>query len=368
MITNNHETPVAYFPEILIIIGSHLDRHDLLSSIQVCRFWNQLFTPFAWRIFDDERISKLAIRTEESAIQSHRKVLKVWLRDVFSKHGQHIRHLTTHWDSTVKAAVTTGSCTRLTSLTVIDVSKLRIMGHRAEELLTRYQRSEEYSNHMLSPLFKEFIPSAEELRSKDCIKVWMTTQRCWHLILSNPLLDSLYLGCHAWIGSHPIQEQFMYDTFASLTNLTRLRNDFRTLKLQTLLEVLPNLRHYTCAFSPWGVRRTTIENLLLSRIFPQLASLELLFDQATPTTFYSLLEFLPNLEKLTLDQVCQSSDETLSSEDAVVGALARIGDRPIRLKELTLSYLVRHSEDCDETMERYVKPFLPHTTFSEWTE
>ncbi|KAG9070457.1 hypothetical protein KI688_007993 [Linnemannia hyalina] len=368
MISNNQKTPLAYFPEILIIIGSHLDRHDLLSCIQVCRFWNQLFTPFAWRIFDDEHISKLAIHTEESAIQSPKKVLKAWLRDVFSKHGHHIRHLTTHWDSTVRAAVTTGSCTRLTSLTVIDASKMRIMDDHAEEVLTRYQRSEEYSNHMLSPLLKDFIPSVGEPCSKDSIKLWMTTQRCWHLILSNPLLESLYLDCYAWNRYHPIQEQFMYDTFASLTNLTRLRNDFRILKLQTLLEVLPNLRHYTCAYFHCGFRRTKSENLLLSRTFPQLASLELIYDQATPTIFYNILEFLPNLEELILDQVCRSSDETSSSEDAVAGALARIGDRPIQLKELTLWYFVGHSKDCDETMERYVKPFLPQTTFTEWTD
>ncbi|KAF9546151.1 hypothetical protein EC957_010137 [Mortierella hygrophila] len=367
MIYNNQETPVAYFPEILIIIGSHLDRHDVLSCIQVCRFWNQVFTPFVWRIFDDEHFSKLAIHTDESAIQSPREVLKAWLRDVFSKHGQHIRHLTIHHDSTAKAAVTAGSCTRLTSLNIIDVPKMVIPGDRAE-VLTRYQHSEEYSKHMLSPSLEDFMPSVGELCRKGCIKVWMTTLRCWHLILSNPSLDSLHLGRHAWICYHPIQEQFIYDTFASLTNLTQLRNDFRILKLQTLLEVLPNLHHYTCALCPYGVRRTKSENLLLSRTFPQLEILELPYDRATPATIYNLLEFLPNLEELSLDQVCRSSDERFSSEDAVAGALARIGDRPIQLKELTLWHLVGHAKDCNEMMERYVKPFLPHTTFPEWIE
>jgi len=62
--------------------------------------------------------------------------------------------------------------------------------------------------------------------------------------------------------------------------------------------------------------------LELSDTFPQLKTLELEWDQATPAAFFNLLEFLPDLEMLTLEQVRDSYNETPSSGDAMIGAMA----------------------------------------------
>lgn len=235
----------------------------------------------------------------------------------------------------MKAAVTAGSCTRLTSLTVMDIGTQKFTGDPEKAPSSRYV-DVNCSKYLISSSLKCLIPSDGK---SIATAVWrlglqLSGTGYWLLILTNPLLEYLYLHHFAWFSFNLIPEQFMYDTLAPLTNLSWLKNYIRILRLQKLLELLPNLCHYSCGYIRCGFRPTKRETVELSHTFPQLKTLELEGDQATPSEFFNLLEFLPNLEKLILEQVWDSYKETPSSEDAVVGAMARIGERPILLKVL----------------------------------
>ncbi|KAF8949037.1 hypothetical protein BGZ47_000109, partial [Haplosporangium gracile] len=114
-------------------------------------------------------------------------------------------------------------------------------------------------------------------------------------------------------------------------------DDVCILRLQSLLELLLRLYHYSC-------------------------------DQATPVEFFNILEFLPNLKKLTLEYIWRSHDPTLSSEDPVTSVMARIRDRLIQLRESGLTWTIIASsslEDPKGTVDRYIKPMLPPSDYHQ---
>ncbi|KAF9133294.1 hypothetical protein BGW39_010111 [Mortierella sp. 14UC] len=231
------KTPVAYLPEILTAIGSHLDRQDLLSCVQVCRLWNQLFTPSVWATIDYKYISNLKVSPQDD--RRRREVFIEWLR-----------HLKTYYDFSVSVAIEVGKCTRLTSLTVVDVSRLRLdpaddgAGYYEdiEYPLTASGPHMAFSNWLISPVIKGILPSNGY--------------------------------CNVMI-----------------------------FKLQTLLERLPALRHYICDYIPAGFHPTKYENIFLTSTFPLLEILELNDDQVTPAIFFNLLLHLLNMVKLNLNVV-----------------------------------------------------------------
>ncbi|KAF9122152.1 hypothetical protein BGW39_009993, partial [Mortierella sp. 14UC] len=99
---------VVALPELLEVIGQHLNQPDIASCLQVCHAWNKILTPLLWREVDD-------LAWEEFLKQDTVNAAKEWVQIRFSNHGQHIRHLCVQTNTVLNIA--TEECRHLVSLT-----------------------------------------------------------------------------------------------------------------------------------------------------------------------------------------------------------------------------------------------------------
>ncbi|KAF9350770.1 hypothetical protein BGX26_011125 [Mortierella sp. AD094] len=109
-------TTVLGTPELVELFTLHLSPPDLLSCIQVNSHWHQLFIPALWHTIDDSLYSWnkfIAACFKEPATTKERQDN---LFKLLEKYGQHIRHLTIHWDILAEAASVSAVCMNLRSL------------------------------------------------------------------------------------------------------------------------------------------------------------------------------------------------------------------------------------------------------------
>ncbi|KAF9929257.1 hypothetical protein FBU30_001739 [Linnemannia zychae] len=275
--------PISFtrVPELIDLIGIYLAPPDLYSCIQVCRLWNQQFIPALWRTIDDRLFSWSAILKPISLYETHNNLGTEWLRSIFKKYGQHIRQLTIFWAITFVAAEESGTVTQLDSLTISFT----------------------------------FGPWCAERR-----------QKLWNLVIQNSLLTSIDFTDFCKPEDIPILSTPLHKALATLSKLTRVKNNVVPITLQWLLEHLPALEYYSCPVE-WVGNSLSNNILSLKTVFPQLRTLclfqtshqRLIFTKPSIllSTILDLFYYLPNLGQFTLhgiDKIIPS--HTISTPDS----------------------------------------------------
>ncbi|KAF9098312.1 hypothetical protein BGX29_007712 [Mortierella sp. GBA35] len=129
---NQQMHQVHQTPELVHMVALHLDTRSHLACLQVCRLWNDIFTPFFWRTVDEEawpwdQLFKTltGFRTEAAATAPATEGNGdggVMLSELWRKYGRFIR----------KRGVVTKCLSRLKEL-----RELEVKGQLQEVVITR---------------------------------------------------------------------------------------------------------------------------------------------------------------------------------------------------------------------------------------
>ncbi|KAG0280236.1 hypothetical protein BGZ95_010835 [Linnemannia exigua] len=138
-------------PEMLHTIAGHLDGPDLLACIQVCRLWHKIFLPSLWHTIDDSKYAWPSILSLYDSEDSLGEQDEAWLRNIFSKYGHLIRHLSVSWKILIDILSTLPEvCVNIQELSTFDVC----------ENITEEEESEErwYSNMVMGQAATKYRP------------------------------------------------------------------------------------------------------------------------------------------------------------------------------------------------------------------
>ncbi|KAF9088174.1 hypothetical protein BGX29_000403 [Mortierella sp. GBA35] len=367
---NNQPRPedVVRLPEIVALLGPYLKAPDLFSCIQVCHLWNDLLTPWLWRTIDDSAHSWPTILANHKNPEQQGHKDADWIRAIFAKYGHHIRELTSQWGVILEVANMSGTCNRLESLSVGDLSTSKTLDDKEDDAHTgaidsngdssngteiyRYRGPRQESHHeavtgpLLSPIFEGVLtPHQAQYRTVARQKQdWATSQHFWLLVRQNSRsLFSLRLHVSLMWLCQITKVDFVFDTLASLENLVNLENDLMALDVNTLLERVPSLVSY----------RTWVHyvqnDYAPRRQFTQLVYLQL-FGAVSTRTFFTLLKYFPTLETLRMD-------EFRGSMDFLTNAYEILDNTPSKLKRL---HFYNPSTTIDEHIANLVIPWIPN--------
>lgn len=358
---------VVRLPEIVALLGPYLKAPDLFACIQVCHLWNHLLTPWLWRSIDDSEHSWPTILSNHKNPESQGDKDTDWVHAIFAKYGHHIRELTSQWGVILEVANTSGTCNHLESLRIGDLSASRTRDDIADgnnnsvnhagasgESVHRYEGPSLHRSHeavigpLLSPIFEGILePHQAQYRTVARQEQdWATAQHFWLLVRQNaPSLFSLRLDVSLDWLCVITNDDFIFDTLASLVNLVNLENNMLPLNSNILLERLPGLLSYRTRF------RFLQDENILTRSFSQLIYLEI-WGPVPVRTFFTLLKYLPNLETLRMDEFKDILDVTLEGH-------LLLENTPSRLK--TLRFRNPYAR-VDEQIANLVIPWIPHLT------
>ncbi|KAG0280235.1 hypothetical protein BGZ95_010834 [Linnemannia exigua] len=249
-------------PELLKAISAYLNGISFIACIQVCKHWNESFIPILWNTIDDSLYAwpRILRRIDED----QRVFNEAWLRDIFAKYGQYIRHLVLRWRVLIDIAYLNKACTNLFSIKILDIKQFHTLNEEYAVRLMKYRTprgSRRYPNqrHSLAvtgpvivPELKGvFAPTAILLKTEERqLKDWMTHQYFWMLLRQNPGLQCISLHSQLDLLSELKSMKFVYDTFAMLPNLTTLESHHYPLEYDILLSRVPSLRNYSSAIVP----------------------------------------------------------------------------------------------------------------------
>ncbi|KAF9146265.1 hypothetical protein BGX30_002521 [Mortierella sp. GBA39] len=269
---------ILFMSEAVDIIGTHLTPPDLLCCILVCRAWNTLFIPHLYDTLDDSLYAwqeildpphKKSDATETTTIRPRKD--PDWILEAFTKYEHLVRRLcTTRYLFSDAAAQT---CTRLTSL----ASRVVILAYPFTET----------DNPI--PWRPPELSTALERPSATPDRIWIGSHWLWRLVQQNAeTLQELEM----WDFVAMVKHDSLLDVLGSCHRLTRLLIACSEVPMQTLLERMPQLRHYTYLHEvPLNI------TLLLTSPIPHLVTLRIR-SGITKTVFFSLLTNLPNLQDL----------------------------------------------------------------------
>ncbi|KAG0282885.1 hypothetical protein BGZ96_012737 [Linnemannia gamsii] len=113
---------VLALPELLQLIGRHIQRSDLLSCIKFCRAWNEILIPELWRTVDTPWKPWSRVCNESRLLTGPREEIEQWFRTAFEQHGHQIRNLKGPWNSAFEAAFLAQDCKNLKTLHVTFVA------------------------------------------------------------------------------------------------------------------------------------------------------------------------------------------------------------------------------------------------------
>ncbi|KAF9142122.1 hypothetical protein BG015_001042 [Linnemannia schmuckeri] len=279
---------VLFMSEAIDIIGTHLTPPDLLRCILVCRAWNILFIPHLYDTLDDSFYAWPEFldpprKRHDTAKPATKRARKGpgWILETFTKYGHLIRRLYTNRLLFSDAAAQT--CTKLTSLA-------------SQEIYLAYPFIEKEN-----PIpWKPTELSTALKRPFDTVdRVWIGAQWLWKLVQQNAqTLQELELHGFVAMADH----DSLLDLLGSCRRLTRLKINRSEVPMQSLLERMPQLQHYT--YLRYAPPSTAI---LLTSPMPQLVTLRIQHG-ITKAVFFSLLTNLPNLQELTTG--CRYEDYT----------------------------------------------------------
>ncbi|KAG0375024.1 hypothetical protein BGX24_009642 [Mortierella sp. AD032] len=253
---------VFQIPELLETIGAHLTGSNFQACIRVCKFWNESFIPILWNNIDDSLYAwpRILCRVDEV-----RRVLNdAWLRSIFAKYGQYVRHLTLRWRILIDIAYLDKACTNLLSIKILNIKHFHTFDEKYAVRLVKYRTPVGLQRHwderhplavtgpVIAPELKGvFAPTAILLKTEERqLKDWMTHQYFWMLLRQNPGLRYISLHSQLDLLSELKSIKFVYDTFAMLPNLTTLESHLYLLEYKVLLSRVPSLRNYLSAVVP----------------------------------------------------------------------------------------------------------------------
>ncbi|KAF9138912.1 hypothetical protein BGX30_008578 [Mortierella sp. GBA39] len=284
-----HASPskVLFMSEATDVIGTHLSSPDLLHCILVCREWNTLFIPHLYETFDDSTYSwPLVIGVPIWRNNRSDKKRDVdWILKMFTTYGHLIRRLCTKWTISLDTASAAGSCTRLRSLNMGDVG----VGDDVE--MTHIILSDPPALTTTPPFQRpQYEPH------------WIAIQWLWRLIQQNS--DTLQ-NLEIVHFKHFSTQAPVIDLLVSCPRLSRLALSWHPGgRLQTLLDRLPQLQHYEFIYPMYAGPPGPIEDsLLLTSPVTSLVGLRIT-GSIGKQTYFTLLKYLPNLQRLWIEGRC----------------------------------------------------------------
>ncbi|KAF9084206.1 hypothetical protein BGX23_010746 [Mortierella sp. AD031] len=330
---NTASSIALVLPELVELIGLHLQQEDLYSCVQVCRSWNRILTPLLWREVDDRSGSWKRIISKDTGGQAEE-----WVRSIFAKYGHHIRRLTIHSHVILEAAMLRCQCQRLRSLLMHQLDHVinnrqdlplpstpsstpAAMATTTVEVSTEDDPPEE----LLSPLFEGNLrPRPEWVRTTTGRRLFfqdrLDAQKFWLLVHQNPSIVRLQLPTFH-VSDNMIDDEFIYDTLSTMKDLKVLNLGWIRLSVRILLKRVPQVERLQIYY--------TDELFTLDQDYNGLRSLVLL-DYIRFEDLFKALDRLPSLEVLRIK--CVSNEET-STAGAIMAA--RI-ERPTPLRPLSV--------------------------------
>ncbi|KAF9130465.1 hypothetical protein BGW39_003053 [Mortierella sp. 14UC] len=368
-------------PEILQALGAFLSHPDLRSCVLVCHQWNEVFTPWLWRIVEDYTLAWPRIIDQISPSSYLRRIVDTsnpatkknerWLREIFTKHGSDIRDL--HISSTplLSNASAAGTCTRLRSLAVQSITPFRpfeeadalwelpvLKDLKPDDWCTEDQQRTIFSSHSLSPAFDDILMPLPAVMQDVFPRLFMSSQRLCLLIMENPDLETVELGWHAGVVAQFFSDDYVISLLASLPRLKRFNNHFMEYDLQSLLEKLPRLKHYERRLNANNYSDNTFDDVVLNRPFPRLRSLCLAGrGNVRAADVLNLLEFLPGLEQLTIASILPRLENSSDPEEFTRNK------KHGRLQGLHITHPAHTvTRALDETLASLILPCAPFLT------
>ncbi|KAG9062187.1 hypothetical protein KI688_006519 [Linnemannia hyalina] len=289
-------------PELLAQIAAHLTPPDLSACSQVSRFWNDNFTPPLWHTINDRDYNWPKLVGSDS---KYVKETGSWIpistgyedmaREMFLKHGHHIRHLSASNWTVLRALAESGDSLQLRTLWFrLPFSRTTTTANRPAQLP---EDMDEKDKEVLEGILQPDVMITQEFDAD----TWRLTWQLWLLILRTPAL------CNLKMSKYRMFAQVLSSAFLRRAlsvhhrTLTTLQISHRQLGLVDCLEVLPNLRHFYTAYNPMKVR-------LLHKTYTQLRSLFIHAPVSEPA-FFNLLRHLPGLEIFSVSKLLDVLDE-----------------------------------------------------------
>ncbi|KAF9085054.1 hypothetical protein BGX23_010002 [Mortierella sp. AD031] len=283
---------IADIPDVLHLIGQHLNTYDLVACVQVNHIWNDVFTAHLWRSIDDSQrpwrrlLAQFSDKTPTYFFPEQQLARLVGrvpdeLLDLFVKYGHHIRRMVIRRPHTLELClrarqqallalqetmaadnvVAAGSKKRLLPCEGITVLRFGFLDpvltflKRLDRLdspttpyLTALSAVLRNNQRELEPALTGVHPSLfhQEFNAVDHkLHMVILARSCWQLVLNNPQLQELDMGP---FGVHEeafmVAGRFLKAALASRSRIRALRvgvektPDF----LVHLPTTLPNLR------------------------------------------------------------------------------------------------------------------------------
>ncbi|KAF8947893.1 NADPH:quinone reductase [Haplosporangium gracile] len=297
------------------------------------RLWNEVFTLRLWHTIDDETLNWSNVLSDlsfnypphdngDTIVEKD----ETWLRAILAKHGRHIRHFSMTWMAVLMNAGAEGSTiTRLRSLfakgffqfeekaALFDLPVLAGVDRQGRPTVEQQQVI--ISSYIISAAFKDALKPVLRLRLNRFIRGTVASQQFWFLVLQNPNLDNLYLEYRLinYVEQPGVQGSLKSGRY------------FIPIDLE-LDQPFPRLR----AFEVKGLGPLRLASLLNS------------------------LEFLPNLEQLTINNLQPDSRYSPDKQESIADK------QPSCLRGL---HIVRYDQEVttalDETIAGLVLPAMP---------
>ncbi|KAF9133285.1 hypothetical protein BGW39_010102 [Mortierella sp. 14UC] len=367
-------------PEVLQALGAFLNYPELRSCVLVCHQWNEVFTPWLWRIVEDYTLAWPRIIDQISpnfysryavnnTVPSTKKDER-WLRGMFVKHGRDVKGL--HISSTpfLANASAAGTFTRLNSLTIHAITTYRpseeakalmdlpiLAFKRNDDILLWDEQQAVISTCVLSPAFDNVLKPYAAMQLDAFPPCLMGSQRVCLLIMENPDLETVELGLETGVVAQFFSKEYVVGLLAALPRLKRFNNKCLQYDLQSMLEQLAGLQHYESHQHILNPLDFTLDNVALTRSFPGLRSLSLLgHGKVRAESVLNLLELLPGLEQLTLASLLPGLGNSSDSEEFIQDK------KHGRLQGFHITYPVHNATRAlDETISGLL-PCMPFLT------
>ncbi|KAG9064988.1 hypothetical protein KI688_002307 [Linnemannia hyalina] len=352
-------TDIPHLPEILVHIGFMLTPPDLLSCVQVCRLWNDIFVLPLYHTLDDSKYSWPIIMSEYDSEDAVGKKDEEWIRKVFDKHGHLVRHFSVSWTLLIDCAFDTGTFTQLHS---ISTSFIGVRQSRRKQIEFQHRMSLVNDGHglpfvsgcaevarrvLLSPLFTDALTPKSAGRStvREQEQNWETIQKLLLLVTHNPGLKRLQLDQSLKNLAGIKDISCIYQILRTLPELATFESDFLAVDFGRVLDFAPKL--HTCNFA------VTINssNFLLTTPYLQLQSLNV-DSYMESRTFFTLLNNLPRLGRLSFHGFSNRSEFCVVSPRI-------LNNIPSRLRVLRFHH---QTNTKDQHIADHVLPWLPHLT------
>ncbi|KAF9082119.1 hypothetical protein BGX23_012792 [Mortierella sp. AD031] len=311
------QSPLALqLPEVLHLIAPHLNVDSYLSSRQVCRLWNTLFTPYIAQSVDDRvrpwtDTSKPCNRNGWDANVAAANARNATRAAFIQEHKDHVRRLEI-WDLWLLQTVLQSDLTQLTSL--------KIHGR-----FTQPSRGSLQDLTVPKSLFK-----VTSYRNPAAI-TFQRTRACWQVIRNNPGLqsirfeggtrDTLFNFVTTASGEPTAEvESFLMSTLLALPRLRHLRigggvDDFVMRRLPTHFPWITSFEYASLDTAGLNDLQpgycTTIRYLSINR-------------STGIKEIYRVLRAFPAIESLHLVVISNKDNTPCSAQEVVHPAIKRL--------------------------------------------